>query len=323
VLNWFTKFNYPMSNILVIKHGSLGDIAQISGALKDIRETHKNDKIFILTTLSYVELLSMCPHIDGVLIDKRNPRWNLFYLFKLRKIIKKFNFSTVFDLQNSSRTSFYRKYLFNIPNWSSTETTLKKGTKKSDFNNDPVLERIKFQLENSNIQTTNCLKPDFSWACVNVDQIINKFFGKKFILIFPFSSPQLSHKQWPYYNELINIIKEKHSNFEIVIAPGPNEIEMSSNFDAITILNNKKSLNIMELAGLIKKASFVIANDTGPAHMAAHLGMDGVVLFGYHTTAKKVSIETNKFKAITVDKLEDLLPEAVYLNIKNKLELIN
>ena len=57
--------------------------------------------------------------------------------------------------------------------------------------------------------------------------------------------------------------------------------------------------------------------------MAAHLGMDGVVLFGYHTTAKKVSIETNKFKAITVDKLEDLLPEAVYLNIKNKLELIN
>ena len=95
-----------MSNILIIKHGSLGDIVQISGALKDIRETHKNDKIFILTTLSYVELLSMCPHIDGVLIDKRNPRWNLFYLFKLRKIIKKFNFSTVFDLQNSSRTSF-------------------------------------------------------------------------------------------------------------------------------------------------------------------------------------------------------------------------
>ena len=32
-----------MSNILIIKHGSLGDIVQISGVLKDIRETH-NDK---------------------------------------------------------------------------------------------------------------------------------------------------------------------------------------------------------------------------------------------------------------------------------------
>ena len=36
-----------MSNILIIKHGSLGDIAQISGVLKDIRAAHKDDKIFI------------------------------------------------------------------------------------------------------------------------------------------------------------------------------------------------------------------------------------------------------------------------------------
>ena len=33
-----------MSNILIIKHGSLGDIAQISGVFRDIRETLKNDK---------------------------------------------------------------------------------------------------------------------------------------------------------------------------------------------------------------------------------------------------------------------------------------
>ena len=79
----------------------------------------------------------------------------------------------------------------------------------------------------------------------------------------------------------------------------------------------------MELAGLIKRSSFVIANDTGPAHMAAHLGVKGVVLFGYHTTPKKVSIETDQFKAITKSKLEDLSPETVYSAIKDKLELIN
>ena len=69
-----------MSNILIIKHGSLGDIAQISGVLRDIRVTHKDDKIFILTTLPYVELLSKCPYLNGVLIDKRLPRWNILYL---------------------------------------------------------------------------------------------------------------------------------------------------------------------------------------------------------------------------------------------------
>ena len=122
-----------MSNILIIKHGSLGDISQISGALRDIRENNNNEKIFILTTLPYVELLSKCPHIDGVLIDKRLPRWNIFYLIKLKKLLNKFNFSHVYDLQNSSRTSFYRKLLFNISNWSSTETILKKDKKKKRF----------------------------------------------------------------------------------------------------------------------------------------------------------------------------------------------
>ena len=76
-----------MSNILIIKHGSLGDIVQISGVLKDIRKEHNKDKIFILTTFQYIELLSMCPFVDGVLIDKRLPRWNIFYLLKLKKMI--------------------------------------------------------------------------------------------------------------------------------------------------------------------------------------------------------------------------------------------
>ena len=155
-----------MSNILIIKHGSLGDIVQISGVLRDIREAHKSDQIFILTTLPYLELLSRCPYVDGVLLDKRLSRWNIFYLIKLKKKLDKYNFSRAYDLQNSSRTSFYRKYLLNIPNWSSTETILKKGEKKEDFDNESVLERFKIQLDNSNIKTKYSLRPDFSWASI-------------------------------------------------------------------------------------------------------------------------------------------------------------
>ena len=81
-----------MSNILIIKHGSLGDIVQISGILKDIRENHLDKKILILTTLPYIELLSNCPYLDGVLLDKRLTRWNVFYLIKLKKLLSNFNF---------------------------------------------------------------------------------------------------------------------------------------------------------------------------------------------------------------------------------------
>jgi len=312
-----------MSNILIIKHGSLGDISQISGALRDIKENYNNKKIFILTTLPYVELLSKCPYIDGVLIDKRLPRWNIFYLIKLKKLLAKFDFSYVYDLQNSSRTSFYRRFLLNIPNWSCTATILKKGEKKKDLENESFLERFKIQLESSNVKTNYTLKPDFSWASVNVDKIVNKYFGKKFILFFPFCSPQLPHKKWKYFNELIRIIKSKHSSIEIAIAPGPNEIEEAKKIEAISITNNYQPLNIMELSGLINKASYVIANDTGPAHIAAHLGKNGTVLFGHHTSPKKVSIETDKFKAIATDDLNNLTADKVYLEIKDKLELIN
>ena len=312
-----------MSNILIIKHGSLGDIVQISGILRDIRESHKNDKIFILTTFTYVELLGRCPFIDAVLIDKRLPRWNILYLIKLKKMIAKYSFSKAYDLQNSARTSFYKKYIFDISDWSSSETAREKGMKKNDLTHESVLERFKLQLDNSNIVTQYSLTPDFSWAAFDVNKIINKYLTRKFILIFPLSSPKLIHKQWPYYNDLIKLINSKHTNIEIVVAPGPSEIEQAKNIDAISITNNNKALNIMELAGLIKKASFIIANDTGPAHMAAHLGASGVVLFGYHTTPQKVSIETDKFKAISVNDLSNLTVEKVYSEIKEKIELIN
>ena len=74
-----------MSNILIIKHGSLGDLIQANGAIKDIKENFKTDKVLLLTTPHYSKFMYSCPYIDGVLIDKRLPRWNLFYLYRLKK----------------------------------------------------------------------------------------------------------------------------------------------------------------------------------------------------------------------------------------------
>ena len=69
-----------MSNILIIKHGSLGDIAQASGAIQDINEVHKEDQIYLLTTKQYVDLFKKNPFIKEVVLDKRLSRFNLIYL---------------------------------------------------------------------------------------------------------------------------------------------------------------------------------------------------------------------------------------------------
>ena len=311
-----------MSNILIIKHGSLGDIAQISGAIQDIKENHSKDKIFFLTTEPYVNLLKKCPYLDEILVDKRLSRLNLIYLIKLKQMLDSYNFNKAYDLQNSSRTSFYRKFIFKKVKYSSTETTLPDGTQKRDFDNEAVLERFNHQLKKSNINTRHTLFPNFSWACENIDNLKNEYNLKKYILIFPFCSINLPHKKWPYYNELINLIKKNYPNLNILIAPGPNEIKNSKNFNAQTILHNQMALTIIQLASLIKESSFVIANDTGPAHMAAHLGCKGVTLFGYHTSPEKVSIETSNFKAIVKNNLKDLTAEEVYKIISNQLNSI-
>ena len=76
---------------------------------------------------------------------------------------------------------------------------------------------------------------------------------------------------------------------------------------------------ILTLISLIKAAKFVISNDTGPAHIASHLNKKGLVLFGSHTSARKVSIENSDFKALSVKNLADLNVDTVMQEIKNKL----
>jgi ADP-heptose:LPS heptosyltransferase len=305
-----------MSNILIIKHGSLGDIAQASGAIQDICENHKNDDVFLLTTKPYVDLFKKNPFLKDVILDKRLPRYNVIYLYFLMRELKKYNFSKVYDLQNSSRTSFYKRILFPKANkeiWSSTETTLPEGTIKKDFDNDSVLSRFDHQLKSSGINTNHTLKPDFSWSIADITQIKNHYELDKYIVLFPFCSPHLTSKKWPYYNDLIPIINEKLKNkLKVVIAPGPNEVKESSNINALCILDNGKALDISQLSSLIKDSSFVIANDTGPAHIAAHLGSKGIALFGSHTTPFKVSIERENFKAIQVQELSKLSAEKVF-----------
>ena len=100
-----------MSNILIIKHGSLGDLIQANGAIKDIKNHYENRKVFLLTSEPYSIFMSECPYIDGVIIDKRLPRWNLVFLYNLKKLLSKYNFSKVIDLQNSSRTKFYKRFI--------------------------------------------------------------------------------------------------------------------------------------------------------------------------------------------------------------------
>ena len=131
----------------------------------------------------------------------------------------------------------------------------------------------------------------------------------------------MTKKKWPYFKDLIEILKKNYGNkYNFVVAPDQSEIEDSEKLGVNIVLEKDKALSIINLIGLIDKASYVIANDTGPAHIAAHLNKKGIVLFGSHTSADKVSIETENFKSLQVNNLRELSVSTVFERIRENLD---
>jgi ADP-heptose:LPS heptosyltransferase len=223
-------------------------------------------------------------------------------------------------LQNSSRTKFYKRFIINKIEWSSSETSLDPGQKKSDFDKEPVLNRMEVQLKKSGIETEFTKNIDLDWAKTDISRLLKQYANNEYILLFPFCSKKHQKKKWPYFKELIIRLKQDYKNkYPILLAPGPKEIYEANKLNGKVVLDDNQSVSIKVLVSLISKAKFIIANDTGPAHIASHLDKKGVVLFGSHTTAKKVSIENFNFKAVSVPNLENLKVETVMSEVKSKL----
>jgi len=66
--------------------------------------------------------------------------------------------------------------------------------------------------------------------------------AKPYIFLSPFSSGKLLHKRWPYYKELIELLKLEYPQYEMVVAPGPSEIENAKLLNVNVILDGEKAL---------------------------------------------------------------------------------
>ena len=114
-------------------------------------------------------------------------------------------------------------------------------------------------------------------------------------------------------------MKSKLSDIDVVIAPGPGEINAARKYDVKLCLHHNQPTNFFQLAKLLIGAKYVISNDTGPAHLAAHLGCRGLALFGSHTTPEKVSIETASFSSISSKNISDISIKEVFDKIDSHL----
>ena len=294
-------------NILIIKHGALGDLIQADGIIKSIRYEHKNAKLILLTSKRFINLMSNCPYVDDQLIDDRPSFFNILSLINLYKNVKKYNFKIIYDLQNSQRTYIYRKYLFKKIKWVSTN--------RKDH---PVsgLRGLEEMMRKYFVIPQKIFRPDISWLATDTKDIIkkNKILSK-YIVLLPGSSKKNPLKRWPYFVDLAKLLISK--GYEVITILGPEELEMNRSFPGHVLEN----LDWSQLSGIIKNSHFVIGNDSGPSHIASCLNKKGLALFGPSTSAIRSELKRGKFEILKVDNLADLTANKileVMIKILNK-----
>ena len=102
-------------DILVIRHGALGDFVLSFPAFAAIRARHRGARITLQTTAPFAALARAAPWFDAVVVDPRPSWWNLPGLVAVRRQLRGHDF--VYDLQTSGRSTRYFR-LAGRPPWS-------------------------------------------------------------------------------------------------------------------------------------------------------------------------------------------------------------
>ena len=295
--------------ILVIKLGAFGDIVQADGAMRDIRAFHPDAQITLLTMPTFRKLMSRCPHIDHVITDTRAPFWKIRDWIRLARALGEGRFTRAYDLQRADRTALYHALFLRHVAWIGKE-------KGEQFQSG--LDGLFHQLQRAGVPTVHCMSPDVSWMADDMSAFLaHEGVRKPYVALIPGCSARHPHKRWPYYADLAARLLEK--GYDVVTAPGPDEIELAKGIPGHTLLGPNGYLNWFELAGVLKDAGYVVGNDTGPSHVAACMGKAGIALFGPHTSALRAGIRRGQFDALEVPDLAALSVDTVLETITPRL----
>lgn len=307
-----------MARVLVIKHGAFGDVIQCDGALRDIRAHHPQDEIIVLTTPPFRRIFERSPHINRVLTDPRAPRWRLDLMYRLGKTLQQEKFDMVYDLQNSGRTQQYYRWFFKCTPWSGAAKGCSHPHRAANPRAIPALPRLASQLKDAGLPVVHTEKPDVSWMAADVAPLLAQAsVTGSYIVLITGCSASHPEKRWPYYNELAKQLMA--AGHTVLTVPGPDELAEAASFPGIGITTPQGYANWFELAGILKGARFVAGNDTGPSHLAAHLGVPGLALFGPNLSPVQTSLKRDNFDALQVPDLSALSVETVLQEIVTRL----
>ena len=303
--------------ILVIKPSSLGDIIQtlqvIEGACRAAQKQGITLRIHWIVREIFAKIVQLNPFIEKCFIFERKGGIAGFY--RLMQAVRKETYDWIFDFQGLLRSglmTFFARGNHKIGRkdaregsrlfYSKTYAPKEKNPHAVDVLQ-ALLEALPFD---SMPQRPLTFKSESKSIAI----------PKHSILLFPNSRGQ--KKEWPYFFELTELLLEKTS-FPCVWL-GQQELAKTPQHDRFINLIGKTRLS--DLPTLMQDAACVIANDSGPIHLAAALKKPLVGLYG-PTAANRYGpypVEKNCILQSPTQQMSDLQLENV---LKATLECLS
>jgi lipopolysaccharide heptosyltransferase I len=275
--------------ILIIKPSAIGDVVHALPVLNLLRRRWPDATIDWLVTPACAGLLEGHPQLDEpVLFNRRrfgkgwhNPRaaWDLL---KWTLQLRRRRYDLVIDLQGLFRSG-----------WIGWTTGAPRRVGFADarelgwlFYTDRVrLDSLECHAVDRYLKIARSLgcgaEPvEFQFATTDADrQAVAQRLGgvERFAVVLPGTNWQT--KRWPieHFAALVEPL-QRQFGLQTVVAGGPGDAELAAKIPGALNLAGQTSLR--QLTALLERADLVIANDSGPMHIAAALGRPLVTLFG-------------------------------------------
>ncbi|MDC0343068.1 hypothetical protein OAN10_02345 [Alphaproteobacteria bacterium] len=302
--------------ILLIKHGSLGDIVFALEPILSIHKKFNNSVIDLVTEEKFIPFFKKIKMFDQFLIDNRAGFLPSFSL--IRKIING-KYDLIIDLQNSRRTNFYHFFtkIFSRSRINGSRSFAHDRYIIPAQGKESPTQGLYNQLKLLDINQSD---PDLRWLVSDTEN--QSIENKDIVLVIPGVSKSGHAKQWsPFkYQQLCSILESK--GYYICLVGTKHD---ASSFQPI--LNGCKNIiNLIDrsppeiIYTVASKSKLIISNDTGPGHIAALSKINTLWLaLNKNVTKANLSFRQNSYLLLK-DSMEDLSVNEVndYI-IKNKL----
>ncbi|MCD4831818.1 MAG: glycosyltransferase family 9 protein [Anaerohalosphaeraceae bacterium] len=284
--------------ILILKPSALGDVVMAMPAVCCLAENFPDAKISWFIRPEYSALVEEHQCVDNIIIFDRKKLgrwWRSFSVFgelvRLIITLRKEKFDIVFDFQGRFRSAIFA--------WFSgcKKRIGMKGTQEitRPFYTQAIsppensMHITDYYLHMTSVTEAKVGKVEFKLkAAENSSDEIKSILkthniGKNDYAVFVPGSA-VESKCWPVENfaRLADEISEKYK-FDIIATGVQSEkpiIEQLQTLTDINVVDFAGATNIAQLIALLAGAKIVVANDTGPAHIASALGVPMVLIFG-------------------------------------------